>query len=598
MKMTTSEYMIKFFEDKGIDTVFLVSGGGIMFITDALAKSLVIKTICNHNEQASSMCADAYTRVSGKLGVAIGTSGPGATNLITGVAGAWVDSIPMFAISGQSKLNQTLQGSNNPHIRQYGLQELNIIDLVRPVTKYAVMVDSAEDIRYHLEKAYHEATTGRCGPVWIDVPVDIQGASVDSENLKGYEPEAVKYDEYDMTEIVSMLQNARRLVLVAGHGIKLAGGVESFKKFIQKYNIPTVTTPVAAEMLEYNSPYFIGHMGIKGDRAGNFAVTNADVLLSIGSSLHVSQIGYEEDTFAQDVKKIVVDIDKNQLNKHKCSIDLKIHDDSKVFIDKLLELDLKLDKNNEWIEYTKKLKAKYPVIEEPHKKEEKRVNYYEIVEKLNIAIENINKPTSISYDAGSAFYVVGQALKVKANQKVIAPGGFGGMGYALPAAMGAYYGDKSCIPICITGDGSFQMNLQELEAIRANKMPIKILVINNDGYVSIRNTQERFFQRFIAEGPNSGVTNPNFGDISKAYGINYRYLDDSSDLVKEFESFLLSDKAEFCEVASNVHQELMPVNTSKKLEDGRIVSAPIEDMYPFLDRDEFREQMIIKPIDE
>jgi acetolactate synthase-1/2/3 large subunit len=598
MKMTVSEYMIKFFEDKGIDTTFLVSGGGIMFITDALAKSDKIKTICNHNEQASSMCADAYARVKNGIGLCIATSGPGATNLITGVAGAWVDSIPVFAVSGQSKLSQTLQGSDNPYIRQYGLQELNIIDLVKPITKYAIMIDNAEDIRYHLEKAYSLATKGRCGPVWIDVPVDIQGATIESEKLRGYEVESLTLKEYDINSVIEMLQSSKRLVIIAGNGIKLAGGKKSFEIFIEKYNIPVVTTPLGADLIEYDSPNFVGHMGIKGDRAGNFAVTNADLILSIGSSLHVSQIGYEEDTFAIGVKKIVVDIDEHQLNKHKCAIDLRINEDSKIFLDKLLQIKLDLNIDKMWIEYTQNLKAKYPVIAEPHKKENDRVNYYEIIEKLNQAIKNIDKFTSVSYDAGSAFYVVGQAIKVTKNQKIIAPGGFGGMGYALPAAMGAYYGNQSYIPICITGDGSFQMNLQELEVIKANNIPVKIIVINNDGYVSIRNTQERFFKRFIAEGPTSGVTNPDFGKICNAYDINYRYLNDNNDLVEEFSKMLLSNSAEFCEVSSNIYQELLPVNTSKKLDSGKIVSAPIEDMYPFLDRDEFHSQMIIKPMEE
>ncbi len=594
MKMTVSEYIINFFEDKGVDTAFLVSGGGIMFLTDALAKSDKIKTICNHNEQASSMCADAYAKVKSSIGLCIGTSGPGATNLITGIASSWVDSIPVFALTGQSKYIQTLEGSNNPNIRQYGLQELNIIDIIKPITKYAIMLSDFTSIKYHLEKAYHEATTGRTGPVWLDIPVDIQGAIIESDTLRGFESIVEDKPKYSMAKVIKMIKESKRPVLLVGNGIKLSNAKEIFNKFINKYNIPVVTSPQSADLISYENDIFIGHLGIKGDRAGNMIVANADLILSVGSSLHISLIGYEEEEFAKNSKKIVVDIDQNQLNKHKCFIDIKILDDSKLFLNKLIEENMELKINSDWINYGLNLKNKYPVSLELHKQEKGRVNYYNIIEELNKAVFKCSKTTTICYDSGSAFYVAGQALKVKENQNIVSPGGFGSMGYSLPASMGAYYADKSSIPICITGDGSFQMNIQELEAIKANKMPIKILVINNDGYVSIRNTQKRFFQRFIAEGPSNGVTNPDFSKICNAYDIKYIKLDDSSILEEEFLKILNYDGAIFCEILSNVNQELLPVNTSKKLDSGKMISAPLEDMYPFLDRNTFDELMINK----
>ena len=598
MKTTVADFVIKFFENKGVDTAFLVSGGAVMFLTDAIANSDKLSCICNHNEQASAICADGYAKNKNDISLCIGTSGPGATNLITGIAGAWVDSSPVFAISGQSKLCQTLQGSGDTEIRQYGLQELNIIDIVKPITKYAIMIDDPKSIGYHLDKAYYEATTGRTGPVWIDIPVDIQGMTIDTQDLVEY---TENYDVIDnelevnnFKNIVKLLEKSTRPVLVAGNGIKLSNGKSSFLKFVKKYNILVVTTPLSADLLPYSDVNYIGHAGIKGDRPGNFLVQNADLILAIGTSLHVSIVGYEECDFGKNIKKIVVDIDKHQLEKHKFDIDYKVCLDSKVFLDKLLMENIKMSVDENWLKYGFDLKESYPVTSEPHQDEENRVNYYQVIEYLNKAVREHNKPTVISYDSGSAFYVVGQALKINETQRVVAPGGFGGMGYALPAAMGAYFANTAATSICIIGDGSFQMNIQELGAISANKIPVKVIIVNNNGYVSIRNTQNRFFDKCIAEGPDNGVTNPDFLKICEAYDIPYFKLD-KNDLSKgDMKKILNYDGPVVCEILSNINQELLPVNTSKKNDDGSIVSAPLEDMYPFLGRDIFEKNMRFK----
>jgi acetolactate synthase I/II/III large subunit len=598
VKTTVANFVINFFENKGLDTVFLVSGGAVMFLTDAIANSKKISCICNHNEQASAICADGYAKIKNDISLCIGTSGPGATNMITGISGAWVDSSPVFAISGQSKLCQTLQGSGDTEIRQYGLQELNIIDIVKPVTKYAIMINDPKSIGYHLDKAYYKATTGRTGPVWIDIPVDIQGMTIDTQDLleytEDYDTTSNELEDDNFKNIVKLLEKSTRPVLVAGNGIKLSNGKLSFLEFVKKHNILVITTPLAADLLPYSDANYIGHPGIKGDRAGNFLIQNADLILAIGTSLHVSIIGYEEYDFGKNIKKIVVDIDKHQLEKHKFDIDYKVCLDSKVFLDKLLMENIKMNVDGNWLKYGFDLKRRYPVIGELHQDEEDRVNYYQIIEYLNKAVCQHDKPTVISYDSGSAFYVAGQALKINETQRVVAPGGFGGMGYALPAAMGAYYADTKATSIAIIGDGSVQMNIQELGAISANKIPVKIIIVNNDGYVSIRNTQNRFFDQCIAESPDNGVTNPDFLKICEAYDIPYFKLD-KKDLSKgSMINMLNYDGPIVCEILSNTSQELLPVNTSKKNDDGSIVSAPLEDMYPFLDRDIFEKNMRFK----
>ena len=594
-KIRVADYVAKFIsDDLKVRDIFMVSGGGIMFLTDAVKKNGKINPVCNHHEQTSAIALDAYSRVTQNFGVGLFTTGPGATNAITGLAGAWQDSIPGFFISGQSKRKETVHNSGVRGLRQYGIQEVDIIPVVRPLCKYAVFLNNPEDIRYELEKMRHIAESGRPGPVWMDIPLDVQGALVDPRKLRGFRPEAAQVPKDSPTagelkEFSKLLTAARRPILIAGHGIRLAKAREVFKRFAEKFSIPVVSTYLGVDVLASAHPLNIGCIGIKGTRAGNIALQNADLVICIGSSLHVGSIGYEYGLFAPGAKKVVVDIDKTSHLKKTIKINLYINSDAGKFLAGALKT-RKMEFYSGWASGCKKIKAKYPVNLPEYSRLKNRVNIYNFVDTL---CSRLGGTDIIISDAGSAYYAVSQAVVVKSGQRYITSGSLGAMGYTLPAAIGAFFAGKRRI-IGITGDGSFQFNIQELQTVAHYRIPVKIFVLNNEGYLSIRTTQGKFFDgRFIGEGPASGVSCPDTAKIAAAYGIKYLAIRNNSQLKGRIKAALAHNGPVLCEVFTPKNQLIIPTIASVKKEDGTMVSRPLDDMFPFLPGNEQSENKLL-----
>jgi len=598
MKMRVSDYIAYFIEKSGVKDVFLLSGGGIMHLTDGLACNKNLRVTCFHHEQAASMAMDAYARVTGHFSVGYFTTGPGATNALTGLAGAWLDSVPCLVISGQVKRKEAVYNSGIKGLRQIGVQEINIVPIVRSVTKYAVLVNNPEDIRYHLEKALYLAKEGRPGPVWLDIPLDVQGAYIESEKLTGYAPKKRRsiIPEEQYVTLLEYLQNAKRPVILAGQGIRIAGAIEELLHLSALANIPIVTTYLGIDVIESNSPYYVGRIGIKGDRAGNLAVQNSDLLIVIGSSLPVAETGYEYSEFARYAKKVVVDIDLTSHKKNTIFIDLLVKGDAKEFIQKVSQLvtDHIITFSQDWLDTAISWRNRYPVCLPEYAHLNERVNIYYFVDALCRQLESQD---IVVTDAGSAFYAGSQAVQIKKGMRYITSGGFATMGFSLPASIGTSIAANKQQVMCINGDGSFQQNLQELQTIVHNKIPVKIFILNNEGYLSIRFTQCRYFEnRLIGEGCTSGVSFPNSEKIAQAYGIPFFRIHNNRELEDVLHNVLDRDGPVICEILTPPDQEIIPTVASQKLPDGSMVSKPLEDMYPFLDRNEFNENMKIKPL--
>jgi acetolactate synthase-1/2/3 large subunit len=579
-----SDYIVTHLEKIGVDRVFLLSGGGMMHLLDSVSRSEKISYICNHHEQASGMAADAYARVSGKLGVCYATSGPGGTNTLTAVVGAYQDSSPVLFISGQSKVSQTIEGSQLHGLRQFGTFEVDIIPIMKTVTKYAEMVKRPEDIRYHLEKATFLAMDSRPGAVYLDIPIDIQGAIINPQELRGFDiSEIVRGDSskpnHKFESVLEMLAKAERPLILAGYGIRASGQVRQFREFVQKVNVPVVTTCFGNDVIHYDHPLFVGHPGMKGDRAGNFAIQNADFILSLGCSLHVTTTGYELDKFAPQAYKVLVDIDEMVLKREQVGVNEKIQVDVQTALASLLPK-AKSHACEEWRESCSKWKSQLSVYNEPHKRAGKKINFYDLAEKLDRVA---GSDDIIVSDAGSAFYVVGQAFRVKENQRVINSGSLGAMGFALPASTGAAAASPNARVICITGDGSLQTNIHELAVFKKNNLNVKLFVINNDGYVCIRNTQHNFFKGHLAGTSNdSGVFIPDTQKIAAAYGLPYVSASSIDELDEAILNTLKQNGPVICEIFTPSEQEIIPTVSSVKLDDGSMRSKPLDDMFPFM----------------
>lgn len=593
MKIRVADYIAEYLERRGVRKVFLLAGGGMMHLMDAVGRRKRLGYVCNHHEQACALSAEGYARKTGELGVCYATSGPGASNTVTGVVECWQDSVPVLFVSGQSKLSQTIQGSKLFGLRQFGTFEVDIISIVKPITKYAVFLDDPTQVRYHLEKACSLAVSGRPGPVFIDVPVDIQSALIDPETLVGYpEPaaEPALPDDAAIDETLDRLAAAKRPLILAGHGIRAAGAAEKFAALLEALNIPTVTTQLAADLLAYDDRLYVGHPGMKGDRPGNLAVQCADVILTLGSSLHVLTTGYELDRFAPQAYKIQVDLDKDVLKREQVGVKRKIECGVQEFLDRLgrrlaqrVGPGKTLVAAGAWHDRCLLWKSELSVRKEPHARPGGMLNYYD----LNDALSDLcgNSDTIVT-DAGSAFYVIGQAFRTKKGQRVIISGAMGAMGHALPLALGASAADPGAKVVCVTGDGAFQTNIQELATVAHHGSNMAIFIVNNDGYVSIRNTQNNFFNGFlVGTDPKSGVTFPSLEKIAAAYGIPYRAVRDLQSLRQTVQEVLSATGPVLCEVFTAPGQEIIPTVSSFKREDGTMESKPLHDMYPFMDRE-------------
>ena len=592
-----SDFIAKFIAEHKdtAKTIFMVSGGGNMHLIDSLGKNKNLEYVCNHHEQACAIAAEGYARVSNKIGIAYVTTGPGGTNAITGIYGAWVDSIPMMIISGQVKFQTTIVSQPELNLRQLGDQEVNIVDIVRPITKYTVMITDKNSIKFHLQKAVYEAKHGRPGPVWLDVPLDIQGAMVDEADLIEFEiPEEPKFDT-KIPQILDALKVAERPVIIAGNGVTLAGANEDFLKLIKILKIPVISTFARYDIVRNDHELFFGRYGTIGNRAANFVVQNSDLIISIGARLNIRAVSYNWEFFGREAKKILVDIDQNELDKKTIAADIKIKSDAKVFISDLRSaLKDKLD-FGAWLEICKNYRKNYPTIEPFRQNVKEWVDSYNFFDVLS----NHKRDLVYVFGNGTACVSSYQSLRLYENQKVVVNSGCASMGYDLPAAIGACFANGKKDTICVTGEGSLQMNIQEFQTIIHNKLPIKIFVLNNAGYISIRNTQNNFFKGHkVGSDKDSGVSFPNIVKLAEVYGFEACRIENQLNLKGELEEILSKPGAVVCEIMLSPIEKMEPKLSSKIKPDGKMVSKPLEDMFPFLPREEFYKNMIIKPVDE
>lgn len=602
--MRVADYLAEQVYREGVREVFLVSGGGMMFLSDGIACHPRLKYICNHHEQASAMAAVGYAKYTGGLGVAYVTTGCGGTNAMTGLLDAWQDSVPCLFISGQSKRKETVRNSGLA-LRQKGVQEADIISVVRPLTKYAEMVNDPPAIRYHLEKALHIARSGRPGPVWLDIPMDVQGAEISPAALKPFiipakALAARRPAAADLAYFWSALNKAERPVIVMGQGVRISGRLREFRRFIEKLSIPVVSSRLGIDSLPSGHPLYIGRIGNKGDRAGNFAVQNADLVISLGSRLSVSSTGHEYDKFAREARLLVVDIDPVEHSKATVKIDRFIYSDLKEFLPKISAgKGASRDRKavfTPWARKCAEWRKLWPVCLPAYANERCGINMYYFVETLS---RMLKKDSVVVSDAGSAFYVVSQGLRVNGAQRYVTSGGQADMGFSLPASIGVSAARGHGEVLGVTGDGSFQMNIQELQTLVHNRLPVKLFVWNNDGYLSIRATQNNFCDnRLIGTDSTSGVSFPSVEKIAKAYGIKYLKASTPGGLPSAIAKAMAHSGPVLCEVMCPRDQEVVPCSASARLPDGRMVSKPLEDMYPFLDRAEFHKQMIVKPVED
>lgn len=598
-QIRVSDVIVDFIYKLGVDTVFTVTGGGAMFLNDAVVAHPQMKAVCNHHEQACAMAAVGYAKLRNSYASAIVTTGCGATNAITGLLDAWQDNVPCIFVSGQVKRKETCYNATVP-LRQFGVQEANIVAVVKPLTKYAVMINDPQDVLFELERAAFLAKSGRPGPVWIDVPLDVQGATVDPNSLRHFTPELGMGAKpspaaQDMDILRNKIAAAKRPVIIAGNGIRLGGAVESFQKFVEGSKIPVVVSYLGVDLLTSDHPQYVGRLGIKGDRAGNFSVQNSDLVISIGCHLSVALTGFEYELFAREAKLVVIDIDPEEHRKNTVSIDQFIHSDVAEFFARFTAPAL-LDSWNEWGETCHKWREQWPVCLPRYAEEKEGINKYLFVEKLK---DYLKADSVVVSDAGSSYYVTSQALKIRDQQRYVTSGAQADMGFTLPAAIGVSVAKDGGEVVGITGDGSLQMNIQELQTLVHHQFPVKLVVWNNNGYLSIRATQRKFFAgRELGTDPDSGVSFPSIEKIAAAYGIPFQRVSEPALLDAALTRLMAASGPMILEVMCPENQEIIPTASSKKMPDGRMVSKPLEDMYPFLDREEFLANMIVKPLDE
>jgi acetolactate synthase-1/2/3 large subunit len=592
--MTVAEYILKFLISKNVNNVFLITGGAISFIVDEFSRNKKIKYTCVAHEQAAAMMADAYSRVGKGFAATMVTSGPGAQNLITGIACSWFDSVPVIHISGQ--VNSFELSSNNKttkKVRQVGFQETDIVSIVKPITKFAYQLKNPNEIKYALEKAFYLSNQGRPGPVLIDIPMNFQRAKINLQKVKSFKIPINKSNPQILNsihKIKKLLNKSKRPILVLGGGIRMSRSINELDKFLKKVDLPIVTTWSGLDTVDYNNKNYVGCIGVYGSRAANFAVQNSDLVLNFGSRLDTRITGGKPETFARLAKVVSIDIDKHELNKKRgLNIYLKINEDLNKF---LSTFNLKLKKfkfsaANDWKKICQIWKSKYPNVQSSYYNQKKYVNPYCFVDRLS---NKLNKKDIILTDDGGHLTWTIQAFKVKKGQRVFSAFGNSPMGYAFPAALGASLANKKKRIICIDGDGSIQINIQELQTMVVNNLPVKLFIINNDGYGIIKQFQELYLnKRYEASIPNKGVTNPNFKKISNAYGINYSEIKNNKEIDKVLNKVLNSKKPEFVNIVIDPNQKIIP-----KLQFGN----PIEDLSPLLPRSEFYKNMIIPPLKE
>jgi len=595
-----ADYITQFVSELGVGHIFLLPGGGNMHLVDAVGKHPGIDVVACLHEQAAAISAEAYARISENIGVAVVTTGPGATNAITGVAGAWIESVPLIVISGQCKRSDMLRDSP---LRQKGVQEVDIIKMVESITKYAVIVENPDDIRGIMEKAFHYAKAGRAGPVWIDVPLDVQGSPIDPEHLLPWNEKIVDLTKINtlsndlILQIQSLMEEAKRPLIIAGHGIRLANAAEEFKDWIEALGIPVVSTWNALDLLPYNHPLYVGRPGVVALRGPNFAVQNCDLLISIGCRLDNIITAFNPRGFARDAKKVVVDVDSNEIAKLDMDIAISITSDAGEFIKSMAGIkSLTCLDWEEWQSRCIDWKNRYSINEEVPFSQTGAISHYQLVDALSEVIPEHTLISTGSSGLGvEAFYT---AFRNKSGQRVFLTSGLGAMGYGLPSAIGSCFANGGKPMVAIESDGSLQLNIQELATIQAFSLPITLIVMNNDGYASIRNTQKKYFnERYVGTGPESNLVLPNLEKLALTYNIQFEKIEDASELKNKLSKYMHFKSPVLIDVRLVKNETLIPKVSALPQKDGSILSMPLEDMSPLLSLETLKNEMIVDLLD-
>lgn len=583
MKIKLSDYVWSYVENLGVRHVFMFPGGGAMHLVDSLGRNSNLQYITLMHEQACTMAAETYARIDYNLGVVLVTTGPGGTNTITGVAAAWLESTPVIMISGQVKTKDLKEGYG---IRQHGNQEIGIIDIVASITKYAVLVTDPMSIRYHLEKAVYEATTGRQGPVWLDIPLDVQATIIETNELKRFERPLEQHNrnfQMQIEKTVELIKKSKRPIIIVGQGLERGNGKDIFRKLVERLKIPVLTSWIAVEVLDFDNPYNMGKAGMVAPRYSNYALQNSDLVIAIGTRLDSSMIGYDPKNFAPNAQKIIVDIDKNELNKFEFEIESKIIADATDFVQALLK---KIESENinldvrDWVGDCTDYKHKYPILLEEFKKDGESVNPYYFVDLLSdlLAEDDVIIPGS----SGAGIDVFWLSIRNKKNQRMLATGSLGSMGYGIPACIGACLASGKRT-ICVEGDGSFQLNIQELGSIIGMNLPIKIFVFNNGGYLSIMNMQRTHFEgHLVGANSQSHLYLPNIAEIAKAYNFTVFEIQKNQEVMNVCRKALDTPGPVLCNIIMNNELTIQPKVMSRVQSDGTIKSGGLEDLWPFL----------------
>jgi acetolactate synthase I/II/III large subunit len=599
--MIVADAVVEFLERHGVGDVFMVTGGGIMYLTDALGRAGSPRFWCNYHEQACAIAAEGYARVTGAPGVCFVTTGPGATNALSGLAGAWVDSIPVIVIAGQVRRDLIADYSR---WRQLGPQEINAVAMAKPVTKLAFEVASAGDVPAALELAWRTAVEGRPGPVLLSIPLDVQGApyvpsrgdgqgDADHPAVDRVTSQFAEMDHAITEDVMARLRAAKRPLIVAGNGIHLAGAETQFDEFVLRLGIPVVATIGAMDLLGEDHPYFVGRFGPTGQRRANFALQNADLLLCLASGMSVAAIGFDSTGFAPNATKIMVNIDGSELTRPHLRIDLGIAMDVREFMRSLTAALSPGEAFNQesWISACRDWKLRYPLVTDDYTADPAHVNSYYLANALSrvLSADDVIL-TGNSLDAHSVFH----SFAVTQGQRVITNVNFGAMGWDLPALVGACVAREGRRVVLVTGDGSLAFNSQELMTIGAQRLNALIFVLNNDGYQSIRSTQQRFSEgRLVGSDPSSGVSNPSFASLAAAYGLRYSKLDTNDEVDKLLPEVIRGDGPILCEVNISYSQERIPRIVSRRQADGTMSSGALHDQYPHRPQSEIDENMSV-----
>lgn len=591
--MKISDYVMDFIASLGVKDVFFVSGGGAMHLNDSLGKNEKLNGICMLHEQGASIAAESYARINEGYGACLVTSGPGGTNAITGLAGAYYDGIPVIFISGQVKRADLV---GNQKIRQFGIQEADIVSVAKPISKYAVQIEEPEDIRYELEKAASIAISGKPGPVWIDIPLDIQAMDVELEKLRSYD--ANKQHDYsckseEIEKTIELFNQSERPVLLLGNGIRLSGAVEEARELYELLGIPVMTSWNGVDLIEDSNPLFYGRPGAVGHRHSNFIQQNADFVLTIGSRLNLLSTGYNFDSFLEKANHVMVEIDENEMKKKSVHPTLAINCDAKSFIDALLERknELDLHKRSKWIEHCDSLKERYPIFIKEQEPRKGYVSTYKLVDEVSsqMTADDIYQFTS----SGTSVDIAMKVFRIKKGQRAFLTKGLAAMGYDLPASIGSCIASNRKRTVCITGDGSIAMNMQELEVLKRLNLPVKIFVVDNNGYSMIYGSQNGNFKGHLTGcTEESGLTLPDMKKIAEAFGIKGYHIDNEDELHNKVKEVLEYEGPVICTVKADITQKILPKQTNYMREDGQMASRPLEDMSPLLDRDEFNKNLI------